>query len=469
MTWQEPTPQWPHPEHDPMQESVEIRVMTAVLGSVDDHIVEILAGHPTIVVARRCADAAELLGAARAGLGVVALISSDLPGFDRSLVHELESDGVSVIAINDPTDQFSQERLRAIGIKYTLTAHAMSTDLVSMLSVALGAGSDKVPEWQDILGTAHQGQSNPHDSALQDDLSPVADPTPEKLNNSGKIITVWGTYGAPGRSMIAAGLAFQLAAQEGNNTLLIDADTYAPSHTQGLGLLEESSGLALAARAAGQGTLTVQGLKDFSSQLNTSVSLLTGLPRTARWPEISPSALESIYEHAKHEQRWVVVDCAPNVEEDEVLSFDTKAPQRNAATITSLSMSDLVLIVGRGDAIGIKRLIDMLESRKDMLYLAGIPYLVVVNQCGVPGTPATQRAEITEALRTYSGELDPLFISYDPVAAQHVIRHGVSPTETRKKSMLRTDIEALTAVVKAGFHGHDESLSGTANRKIRVT
>ncbi len=51
-------------------------------------------------------------------------------------------------------------------------------------------------------------------------------------------------------------------ARAGVDVLLADADTYGASVAQHLGLLDESSGLAAAARAAGNGSLGLTELAD---------------------------------------------------------------------------------------------------------------------------------------------------------------------------------------------------------------
>ena len=71
----------------------------------------------------------------------------------------------------------------------------------------------------------------------------------------GKIIAVWGTHGAPGRSTLALALAAYL--NEQGSTILVDCDINAPAQVQLLGLPEDSSGLASAARLATHSVLSV--------------------------------------------------------------------------------------------------------------------------------------------------------------------------------------------------------------------
>ncbi len=73
---------------------------------------------------------------------------------------------------------------------------------------------------------------------------PAAPSRYQPYHRLGKIVTVWGTHGAPGRSTIAFNLA-ALAAQQGQQVCLIDADTYAPSLDALMALEDTGSLLAI--------------------------------------------------------------------------------------------------------------------------------------------------------------------------------------------------------------------------------
>ena len=80
-----------------------------------------------------------------------------------------------------------------------------------------------------------------------------ADPE-ERPAGRGRVVAVWGPTGAPGRTTVAVGVADE-AARLGVSTLLVDADVYGGVVAQVLGLLDESPGLAGAARQASAGGL----------------------------------------------------------------------------------------------------------------------------------------------------------------------------------------------------------------------
>src|SRR5659263_501901 len=72
-----------------------------------------MGGDSDLEVVGRCADLAELLAGAAAGLGQVAVVSTELPGLDRDAVSSLHSCGVWVVAVLD--GGWSPDRARLVG------------------------------------------------------------------------------------------------------------------------------------------------------------------------------------------------------------------------------------------------------------------------------------------------------------------------------------------------------------------
>ena len=491
MSWDESLPVWPafaepvpNPQHEQWAHpkspaGMDVRVLTAVVGAPEGDVARAVAGAQSLTLARRCADAAELLGAAQAGLGSVAVISSDLVGFDRVLIDGLARESVRVVAINNPLDQFSADRLTALGVSHWVPNDVVESELADAIRAAVDPSAG-----QETPGPANIWPGDPAPGPQ------LHENTRSRPRTRGRIIAVWGTHGAPGRSTLASGIAFALAehplrtpttleaaeesseittdpprkrgrttkrgtvgatgAHNGAHVLLVDADTYAPSLTQGLGLLEESSGLAVACRAAGTATLSPEALSHATQHITDHVGLLTGLPRTTRWPELGARQLRDVLDVAVLEHDWVVVDCAAPIEEDELISFDMPAPARNAATLTALDSADLIIVVGRADPVGIKRLIASLEMRSERPSIATAPYLAVVNQAPAGRAATRKRAEIAQALAKYSGEVEPLFVGYDPLAVEQSLNVGRAVTEG-KPSKLRESVEELAVVIAAGF------------------
>src|SRR5690606_13640166 len=139
--------------------------------------------------------------------------------------------------------------------------------------------------------------------------------------------------------------------------LLVDADTYGGAVAQSLGILDEAPGIAAATRTASTGRLDAVTLAALAPRLDRGLRVLTGLARADRWPELPASGLEVVWDAARALAATTVVDCGFSLEQDEALSYDTRAPRRNAATLSALEVADQVVVVGTGDPIGLQRLV----------------------------------------------------------------------------------------------------------------
>ena len=187
----------------------------------------------------------------------------------------------------------------------------------------------------------------------------------------GKIVTVWGTHGAPGRSTIAFNLA-ALAAQQGQQVCLIDADTYAPSLDALMALEDTGSGLAILCSDADRAQLDEKKAGAIMERVplkNGTFDFLSGITSSSRWPEVRARAFAEVLEWLKHRYDLVICDVAAPIEVDEELTFDGPAPRRNAATLTALACSDRVIALGEADVIGLPRLINLareVQARPDL-------------------------------------------------------------------------------------------------------
>nr|WP_269327414.1 hypothetical protein [Kineosporia mesophila] len=258
----------------------------------------------------------------------------------------------------------------------------------------------------------------------------------------GRIVTVWGPTGAPGRTTVALTLASHLALA-GQETLLVDADTHGAGIAQSLGLLDETAGIAAAARAANQGTLDLPKLAELAPPLESGLRVLTGLPQSRRWPELRASALDVVWDKARSLAGWTVVDAGFGLEADEELMFDTTAPRRNAATLSAISAADVVLAVGSAEPLGLQRLIAGVPEVTDLAGTASIRVIVTRVRDGAVGHHPEQM--ITDALRRYAGVREPLLIPDDRPALDAAMLLGRSLTEQAPTSPACRPFEALAA------------------------
>ncbi|WP_051569776.1 AAA family ATPase [Cryptosporangium arvum] len=263
------------------------------------------------------------------------------------------------------------------------------------------------------------------------------------------MVAIWGPAGAPGRTTVAIGLADE-AARLGVSTLLVDGDTYGGVVAQCLGLLDEASGLASAARLADTGRLTPTTLAALARAITPNLRVLTGLSRAERWPEVRPEALTAVLDQARVLCTLTVVDCGFCLEQDEELVYDTAAPRRNGATVAAVECADTVLAVGTADPVGLQRLIRGLAELKEFAE----PEIVInrIRRGPIPGDPARQ---VATALERFAGVRGVRTLPYDRQAVDRALAEGRTLAEVAEKSRLRRALtELATSVsVQFGFKG----------------
>ena len=428
-----------------------LAVLTAVTGAWEAALVAGLERAATGVrVSRRCADLAELLSVAAAGLGAAAVVSADLQRLDREAVAQLLGAGVAVVGLVDPGDATGRERLLRLGVQRVLPADAAPEDVARAVTMSvedLAAAADAPAGGQGRGGREPPGTAGVP-ARWRDDASagpdpPAPDPAGPDPPGRGRIIAVWGPAGAPGRTTIAVTVAAELAAA-GESSLLVDADTYGASVAQALALLDESAGLAAATRAANQGGLDLPRLAALTPSVGERLRVLTGLPRPHRWPELRPSALEVVWQRARELAAWTVIDCGFCLEADEELSYDGVAPRRNAATLSALGAADAVLAVGAGDPVGLQRLVRGVQELREVLP-AGTPTRVVVNRVRQSAVGPSPRQRVREAVRRFAGVDDVACVPDDPGACDAAMLAGRTLTEIAPGSPARLAIARLAA------------------------
>lgn len=380
-----------------------------------------LEGSADVRVVRRCVDVPDLLAAAATHRAAVALVSPHLGGLGADVVARLRDQGVMVSGVA-AADSGGDTWLRRIGVTHVLSVEALA-DVASFLARSAA-------------------QPTPTEAVADDGSS---DGLPR--GSSGRTIAVWGPTGAPGRSVVALGLAAELS-HTGATTLLVDADVYGGAQAQLLGILDESSGLLAAARAANSGTLDETVLARNAREVNSTLRVLTGLPRADRWTEVRPALLRSVLATANELAAFTVVDCGFCLELDEELSFDTVAPRRNGATLVVLEQADEILAVGSADPVGLSRLARGLTD----LYAAvpGAEVSVVVNR--MRSTLGWSTAEVRATIARFTGAEVRAVLPDDPAICDKALVHGQSVAECGPNSRLSKALRSLAESYTRGAY-----------------
>ena len=267
---------------------------------------------------------------------------------------------------------------------------------------------------------------------------PVAG-SPAGDERGGRIVLVWGPHGAPGRSTVAASLAHGLAACSG--AILVDADVEAPSLVQLLGMPEDSSALAGAARLATHGRLDAESFRGILAPAGGGLLLLGGLGRSGRWRELPPASMTEVWAQCRRAAAWTVVDVAGGPADDDVDDF-TLEPGRGAVTADLVSHADVILVVGGADPVGVRRLLQLLDEMGASMNPAGRVEVVINRVRASAAGPSPQQA-LREALARFGGLEDIVLLPDDAATADACLLQGCTVLEQAPASALGKALSAL--------------------------
>lgn len=259
-----------------------------------------------------------------------------------------------------------------------------------------------------------------------------------------RVIAVWGPHGAPGRSTVAVQLATELR-RLGRRTMLVDADSVAPSIALQLGLGDESPGFAAACRRAELGSLDVAELTRLSTPVETSggtLDVLVGLNRPGRWPELSASRIQAALRVCRDGFDDTVVDVAAAVEEEDDL-LDAGAPARNAAAAAVLREADIVVAVLSADPLSVSR---FLRGHAEVRHLIGdTPLTVVANRVRPGPLGIDARGQLRRTLDRFAGIDEVAFIPHDQRAADAAALHATAIADVAPRSPLVAAVRRLAS------------------------
>jgi MinD-like ATPase involved in chromosome partitioning or flagellar assembly len=272
--------------------------------------------------------------------------------------------------------------------------------------------------------------------ALRNINAPVcvnSDEAPQATMNRGSVLAVWGGHGAPSRTTISTHLA-AAAQQKGVRTLLIDADTWAPSVAQHLGL-DEGPGLVQAVRAVSQGDSALSQVVRYAS----GVSVLIGMARPELWTEIQEQSFTALIDEAASEYELVVVDVAAPIEEDEELSFDQVPYRRNLVSRSTLAIADRVIQVAGASPVALRRAISATRSLAIEIPKAATNVELVLN--GAPRSRSRFR-EIESALIQHLERRPVAAIPSEPLC-DSALWNGQLVSEVAPRSQFSQAINSL--------------------------
>jgi len=394
-------------------------VVLAVSSQAEDSIAAAVAAHPELTLVRRCADLAEALAAAHAGVAEVAVVSPQRH-LDRVTVAELANLRVRVVGV--AASDAERRSLAALGVA--------TVDAADAAAVAQAAATAPAP------------------------AMPSA-PEPIPSSPTGRIVAVWGPTGAPGRTSVAVNLAAWLA--DRGPTLLVDLDTYGAAVSQTLAIVDETPGIAAVARAAAQGEATVSTVRRHARQAANNLSVLTGLPRPGRWAEVPPAALEAAWPAMRESAIYTVIDCG--------FGFADGASRRDGATLAALTEADLIVAVGTAEPVGMQRLVDTLSDLAEAVPAVKERLLVTVNRVRRSVAGLRPERHVADALARYAGVAQVWMIPWDPRTADLAALRGGTWREVAARGGATHAVgrlaDAVAARLAEGDLGDTPARSGT--------
>ena len=393
------------------------------------------AGAHGVRIVRRCVDVVDLLAAAAAGQGRVALIDAGLRRLDVDAIDRLHAAQVIPVGVVPRGDTAAEDRLRAAGVTHLVPADADPAVAASVVLDALrSAAEDDGARAARTFGDPSTSMATPPGAAPP--------PAARRAGRNGSLIAVWGPTGAPGRTTVAIGLADELA-RLGAATLLVDADVYGATIAPTLGLFDESPGLAAACRQAGTG-----GSRPPRWRLElAAVASAAGAHRPAARPALARTAPgrgrggvgDRPLDGGLRRRRLRLL---PGDRRGALLRH--RGARRNGATLAVLDAADLVLAVGSADPIGMQRLVRGLADLRD----AGLDHGAGSAQPGAARCGARGSAgERTAALERFAGCPAAALLPADQESIDVALASGRTVAEARPDSALRRAFVELAAAV----------------------
>lgn len=365
-------------------------VLLALRGGCEERFLQGINAERQLEVSRRCADAAEVLAAAIAGVGEIAVIDPQL-GVTRSLLHRLKQAGTIPVVVCPHSERDIYE---AMG------ARVIDVDV-----------DEPIPVLLTFLGDT---------PALEE--AQLDQPQAEGLSSS--VIAITSPWGSPGRTTIAVNLASAFAAR-GGNPLVVDGDIWGASVKQYLGLDPDGLGIAAAIRSVERGTFDLESLTQLCEQ-HERMHVLGGLNKSDRWREVSSPAVSDLWSVIKTWPGQVVVDAPVRLPTSDGGQVGGFGPDPNTMWETITQAANRICLIGGADTVGVHRFINFLLDE-----YVNEPQVVINRVRASAGGPRAHQS-LTELLTRFAGVNNAILIPEDEAVDEATLKAGVLRTVAPK-------------------------------------
>jgi MinD-like ATPase involved in chromosome partitioning or flagellar assembly len=292
------------------------------------------------------------------------LLVDDVTSFlSRRLIAGLQGRGTRIIGVYDAIDGdgAGRQRLLELGVDEALPATSPPAEFLEVITRLVGPFLDDDPELSELL--ADVAMRRPATAHL--DHGPRGAP-----GSSGRVVAVAAAAGGAGATEIAVALAAAIRDQ-GDGTVLVDADDQAPSVAQRLGLPLHPN-IRTAVDAVHHGNGDPGGGVTRLSELGLEV--VCGLPNPRDWYELRASEVVATVLELAATRRRAVVNVGPRIDDLPQLG----GPARFGVSRGLLAAADDVVLVGTASPVGARRVVDWLADAAGLL--SGTPVHLVINQ-----------------------------------------------------------------------------------------
>ncbi|MCO8190441.1 MAG: AAA family ATPase [Tropheryma whipplei] len=259
----------------------------------------------------------------------------------------------------------------------------------------------------------------------------------------GKTIAIWGPAGSPGRTTLSINIAATLASY-GKKVILIDLDTFGGVVSIYLGLDDQKSGLAAICYRADSRSFTPEDLLNIAIKVPIRGGLfyfLSGIAHHSRWPEINQPSLLRVIGSAKSAFDYVVMDLSFALDS---VGQDT----RGRLNYTLMGSGDFLVMVGRGDPIGICRFIRAwpeVPKAQNGRSLSIIPVINMVRHTAVGSRPTKQ---LREVICEYTSFQQVWQIDFDQKVCDALLLRGKTIVDCMQNSSVAMQIASIARVLQ---------------------
>ncbi len=293
------------------------------------------------------------------------LLVDDITSFlSTRLVSNLQRSGIRVIGVYDSADVAGtgKQRLLELGVDEALADTTPPAEFVETIARISGPtiGAED-PELNGLFEAI---------SAKTKVRGPIDHDAGVRRTRRGYVVAVAAAVGGAGATEVAVQLSVALRMRN-LATALVDADEQAPSVAQRLGLaLHPNIRTAVDAVHHGTGALGAT-LTELPA---VGIRVLSGLPNPRDWFELRSGEVVEVLAELAKTHPYVVANVGPRIED----LPETGGPARFSVTRATLSLSDIVVLVGTSTPVGVTRIIDWLADGRSLI--TGKPLHIVLNQ-----------------------------------------------------------------------------------------